>query len=124
MINIIQDFFLLIPNFRVEYFGLLPAVALFFVGIFIETNYTSKLTFFMNSVTLVSYFGLKPDIKPLTGLLTLAFFILTTWSFICYVRKVNGIRWYENLINNNRWILKIGGSLVVGLILFLDQLSL
>lgn len=124
MVNIIQDFFLLIPNFRVEYFALLPAIALFFIGIFVETNYTSKLTFFMNSVTLVSYFGLKPDIKPLTGILTLAFFILTTWSFICYVRKVDGIRWYENLINNNRWILKLGGSLVVGLILFLDQLSL
>ncbi|MEK6922749.1 MAG: hypothetical protein AABX08_03045 [Nanoarchaeota archaeon] len=124
MVNIIQDFFLLIPNFKVEYFALLPAVALFFVGLFVETNYTSKLTFFMNSVTLLSYFGLKPDIKPLTGLLTLAFFILTTWSFICYVRKVDGIRWYENLINNNRWILKLGGSLVVGLILFLDQLSL
>ena len=124
MVNIIQEFFLLIPNFRVEYFALLPAIALFFVGLFIETNYTSKLTFFMNSVTLVSYFGLKPNIKPLTGLLTLAFFILTTWSFICYVRRVNGIGWYENLINNNRWILKIGGSLIVGIILFLDQFSL
>ena len=93
MVNIIQEFFLLIPNFRVEYFALLPAIALFFVGLFIETNYTSKLTFIMNSVTLVSYFGLKPNIKPLTGLLTLAFFILTTWSFFCYVRRVNGIGW-------------------------------
>jgi len=124
MVNIIQDFFLLIPIFKVEYFALLPAIALLFVGLFIETNYTSKLTFFLNSVTLISYFGVKPEIKPLTGLLTLVFFILTTWSFICYVRKKDGIGWYESLIKNNRWILKIGGSLIVGLILFLDQLSL
>jgi len=124
MVNLIQDVFLLIPNFKIEYFALLPAIALLFIGLFIETNYISKLTFFMNSITLVSYFGVKSDIKPLTGLLTLFFFILTTWSFICYVRKKDGIRWYENLISNNKWILKMGGSLVVGLILFLDQLSL
>lgn len=126
MANIIQSIILyLLPNFNIVYLTLLPAIALLLVGIFIETHYTNRLTFFLNSVTLMAYFGVKSDIKDWLGLIVLAFFILSTWSFLSFVSKgkFREIHWFENLIKNNQWILRFGGSLVVGLVLLLDSMK-
>ncbi len=124
--NIIQSIILyFLPNFNIAYLTLLPAVALLLVGIFIENHYTNRLTFFLNSVTLMAYFGVKSDIKDWLGLIVLAFFILSTWSFLSFISRgrIREIRWFEDLIRNNRWILRLGGSFVIGLVLLLDSIK-
>ena len=125
MENIIQFVFLLIPGFKIEYFALLPALALLLVGIFVETDYTSRLTFFLNSVTLVSYFGVKQIVSGWIGALSILFFVLATWSFLSYIShdSIKKIEWFERLVQHNQWILRIGGSLIVGLVLVLDSIK-
>ena len=125
MDNIIQQVFMTIyPHFKLEWFALLPAVALFLVGIFVETQYTNKLTFWLNSVTLVSYLGVKSSINAFIGLLILIFFGLSTVSFFSYAShsKIPSFKAYEDLIDKHPIILRIGGSLIVGLVLLIDNL--
>lgn len=126
MTNIIQSIILyFLPNFNISYLALLPAIALLIVGIFIENHYTNRLTFFLNAVTLMAYFGVKSDINNWLGGIVLVFFILSTWSFLSYVGKgtIKEMTWFENLIKNNQWILRLGGSLIVGLVLLLDSIK-
>ena len=121
MENIIQSAILsLFPTFKIEWIALLPAVALVLVGWKVETHYISKLKFFLNSVTLMSYYGLKSEINPLIGLLVLVFFCLTTWSFLAYAFNLPKIEKYEEFINKKQTIMKFGGSFFVGIILLLD----
>ncbi len=121
MENIIQSaIFYVYPTFKVELLALLPAIALFLIGFKVENHYVSKLTFFLNSVTLMSYFGLKQEINSLLGLIVLIFFCLTTWSFLSYAFGFPEIKKYEDLIKNNPKIMKFGGSLVVGIVIILD----
>ncbi len=124
MTNLIQSFFMIIPGFRLEYIALLPAVALLLVGLFIETKYTSRLTFFLNSVTLISYFGIKENVKIWIGIISIVFFTLATWSFLSYITdgRISKIKWFEELVQQNRWILRIGGSLIIGIILLMEGL--
>jgi len=125
MTNIIQSLFYLIPAFKIEYFALLPALALLLVGLFVENHYVSRLAFFLNSVTLISYFGVKPEIKDWIGLLVSGFFILATWSFLSYISqgKLKRIEWFEKLVQQYPLVIRLGGSLIVGLIIILDSIG-
>lgn len=123
MPNVIQEVLIeLIPSFKVEWLALLPAIALILVGFKVETNYTSKLAFFLNAVTLMSYYGIKTDINYYVGVVVLLFFFLTTWSFLCYAFGFPRIEYYEQLIEKYPLIKKFGGSLVVGTVILIDNL--
>ena len=125
MANIIQTLFLLIPSFKVENFSLIPIIWLVAMGLFIEKHYVSRLTFFSNSIALVSYFGLKENISILGGLFIIIYFGLALWSFLAYATNDKIPKWeeYEQFIKDNPWMLKIGGSLITGGIILFDLLS-
>ena len=122
MANIIQTIFFLIPNFRIEYFSLIPVFGLILIGLLIEKHYVSRLTFFSNSLALISYFGLKENLSQLGGLMIIVYFVLTTWSFLSHITNNTIKRYekYEKFIEENYWILKIGSSLVTGAIILYD----
>ena len=126
MTNIIQTAFLLIPYFSIEYFSLLPIFWLILMGLLIEKHYVSRLTFFSNSVALVSYFGLKENVQVFGGLIMVLYFSLASWSFLSYAtkNKIPCFEKYEKFVENNPWLLKVGSSLIVGIIIFADAFNL
>src|SRR3989344_2078127 len=119
MANIIQSIFMLVPNFKIEYFNLLPIIWLVIIGLLIEKHYVSRLTFFSNSVALVSYFGIKDNLPFFGGLVIVIYFGLSCWSFLSYAtnNKIPKIDNYEKFVEDNPWLLKIGSSLITGLII-------
>ena len=125
MSNIIQSVFYLIPGFRIEHFALVSAIVLILVGLFVEKHYVTRLTFFSNSVALISYFGIKDTINIWVGLIALVYFGLAFWSFLAYATKerIKKIKWFEDMINENPWLLKLGSSLVVGGVILYDLLK-
>ena len=124
MTNIIQSVFYFIPGFRIEHFALVSAFVLLLVGLFVEKHYVTRLTFFSNSVALISYFGIKESINVWVGLITLAYFCLSFWSFLAYAsnNRIKKIKWFEDMVNENPWLLKLGGSIIVGGIILFDLL--
>ena len=98
MTNIIQTIFMFIPGFKTEYFSLIPVFGLILIGFLVEKHYVSRLTFFSNSLALVSYFGLKQEVSPLGGFMIVVYFVLTTWSFLSYATN-NAIKRYKNMKN-------------------------
>lgn len=125
MSNLIQSVFYLIPGFKLEYFALVSAFALILVGLFVEKYYVSRLTFFSNSVALISYFGIKKDVDFSVGLIILIYFGLSFWSFLAYTSKgkIKKIKWFEELIQQNPWLLKLGSSAVAGFVIVYDFLK-
>lgn len=115
---------MLIPNFKTEYFNLLPVIWLVIIGLLIEKHYVSRLTFFSNSVALISYFGIKDSLPSLGGLIIVVYFVLSCWSFLSYVtnNEIPRIQRYENFVEENPWLLKIGSSLITGLVILADIL--
>lgn len=102
MANIIQVIFLLIPGFRLEYFPLVSVFGLILVGLLIETHYVSRLTFFSNSLALVSYFGPKHNVSTLGGLMIIVYFFLASWSFLAYrTNIVKRFEAYGKFVENN-----------------------
>lgn len=126
MTNIIQEIFILIPGFRIEYFSLLPIFGLIIIGLLIEKHYVSRLTFFSNSIALVSYFGLKQNVQIFGGLIMVLYFSLASWSFLSYAtkNKIPRCEKYEKFIENNPLLLKIGSSLIIGGIIASDAFHL
>jgi len=119
--NVVQWFFISILGFGLEHFILIPIFGLILIGFLIERHYVSRLTFFSNALALFSYAGLQENLNFLHGVVILAYFLLTAWSFLAHTTQIiTPCEPYEQFIENNPWVLKIGSSFVVGVIILLD----